>query len=62
MKAHLWQPYLYTPWKFSVTGYNKTVRKVRQREIVEGFSYMALQGRIDLNNPEVEYCCFEECW
>jgi len=50
-----------TPWKFSVMGYNQTIKKARQREVVEGFSYMALQGRIDLNSPELELCCFEEC-
>jgi tRNA (guanine10-N2)-methyltransferase len=54
-------PYKDTSWKFIVTGYNQSVPKARQREVVEGFSYMALEGRIDLTNPELELWCFEEC-
>lgn len=44
-----------------VTGYNQSVPKARQREVVEGFSYMALEGRINLTQPELELWCFEEC-
>ncbi|KIJ49558.1 hypothetical protein M422DRAFT_161287 [Sphaerobolus stellatus SS14] len=60
-QCRLWQPHMQTPWKFSVTGYNQTIKKARQREVVEGFSYMALEGRIDMQNPELELCVFEEC-
>ncbi|KAF8495862.1 tRNA guanosine-2'-O-methyltransferase [Gautieria morchelliformis] len=59
-QAHLWAPYKETPWKFMVTGYRQSVPKTRQREVVEGFSYMALEGRIDLTQPELELWCFEE--
>lgn len=44
-----------------VTGYNQSVRKARQREVVESFSYMALEGRVDLREPVLELWCFEEC-
>lgn len=44
-----------------VTGYNRSVPKERQREVVEGFSYMGLNGRINLRDPELELWCFEEC-
>ncbi|GJJ06393.1 hypothetical protein Clacol_000584 [Clathrus columnatus] len=60
-KEHLWAPFQKnTTWKFSVTGYNQTIPKYRQRDVVEGFSYMALKGPVDLANPEQEFCCFEE--
>lgn len=58
---HLWKPYKQTPWKFVVTGYNQTIPKTRQRMVVEGFSYMALEGHIDLVRPELQLCVFEEC-
>lgn len=61
-QKHLWSSFENdTTWKFSVTGYNQTIPKRRQREVVERFSYMALKGSIDLANPEQEFCCFEEC-
>lgn len=60
-QAHLWTPYKDSSWKFMVIGYNQSVPKARQREVVESFSYMALEGRIDLIQPELELWCFEEC-
>ncbi|KAF8513155.1 tRNA guanosine-2'-O-methyltransferase [Hysterangium stoloniferum] len=60
VQNHLWEPYKHTSWKFVVTGYNQTIPKARQRTVVEGFSYMALEGRIDLERPELHLCVFEE--
>ncbi|KAF8578016.1 tRNA guanosine-2'-O-methyltransferase [Ramaria rubella] len=59
-QSHLWAPYTHTSWKIMVTGYNQSVPKARQREVVNSFSYMALQGRIDLTQPNLELWCFEE--
>lgn len=59
---HLWEKYITdTSFKFVVNGYNRTISKGRQREIIEDFAYMGFMGRIDLLSPEVTIGCFEEC-
>lgn len=59
---HLWDKYVPdTSFKFVVNGYNHSISKARQREVIEDFSYMGFMGRIDLLNPEVTMGCFEEC-
>jgi tRNA (guanine10-N2)-methyltransferase len=44
-----------------VNGYNHSISKARQREVIEDFSYMGFMGKIDLVNPEITLGCFEEC-
>jgi tRNA (guanine10-N2)-methyltransferase len=59
---HLWDKYVPdTSFKFAVNGYNHSISKSRQREVIESFSYMGFMGRIDLSSPEVTMGCFEEC-
>ena len=59
---HLWEKYIPdTSFKFNVTGFNHTIPQRRQRDVIESFSYMDLQGKIDLKNPEITMACFEEC-
>ena len=59
---HLWGKYVPdTSFKFVVNGYNHSISKARQRNVIEDFSYMGFMGRIDLLNPEVTMGCFEEC-
>ncbi|KAH9993243.1 tRNA guanosine-2'-O-methyltransferase [Russula vinacea] len=58
---HLWERYIpNTSFKFVVNGYNHSVSKARQRQVIEDFSYMGFMGTIDLLNPEVTLGCFEE--
>ncbi|KAH9979058.1 RNA methylase [Lactifluus volemus] len=58
---HLWDKYVpSTSFKFAVNGYNRSISKTRQREVIEGFAYMGLMGKIDLKRPEVTMGCFEE--
>jgi tRNA (guanine10-N2)-methyltransferase len=59
---HLWEKYISdTSFKFVVNGYNHSISKARQRQVIEDFSYMGFLGTIDLLNPEVTLGCFEEC-
>ena len=59
---HLWEKYVPdTSFKFVVNGYNHSISKSRQREVIESFSYMGFMGRIDLSSPEITMGCFEEC-
>ncbi|KAH9985810.1 tRNA guanosine-2'-O-methyltransferase [Russula compacta] len=58
---HLWEKYIPdTSFKFVVNGYNRSISKGRQREIIEDFAYMGFMGRIELLSPEVTIGCFEE--
>ena len=58
----LWEKYIpETSFKFVVNGYNHSISKARQREVIEDFSYMGFMGKIDLVNPEITMGCFEEC-
>jgi tRNA (guanine10-N2)-methyltransferase len=60
--AALWSRYIpNTSFKFLVTAYSHKILQTRQREIVESFSYMGLLGKIDMNDPEITFGCFEEC-
>ncbi|KAI9455436.1 tRNA guanosine-2'-O-methyltransferase [Lactarius psammicola] len=58
---NLWEKYIpETTFKFVVNGYNHSISKARQREVIEDFSYMGFMGKIDLINPEITMGCFEE--
>ena len=58
----LWEKYIpETSFKFVVNGYNHSISKARQREVIEDFSYMGFMGKIDLVDPEITIGCFEEC-
>ncbi|KAI0302743.1 tRNA guanosine-2'-O-methyltransferase [Russula brevipes] len=58
---HLWEKYVPdTSFKFVVNGYNHSISKARQRDVIEDFSYMGFMGRIDLQSPEITMGCFEE--
>lgn len=56
-----WSQYIPdTSFKFVIDGYNRSITQSRQREIINGFSYMAMLGKIDMNNPQIMFGCFEE--
>ncbi|TFY76840.1 hypothetical protein EWM64_g7171 [Hericium alpestre] len=49
-----------TSFKFFVAGFNQSIPQRRQKDVVESFSYMDFQGKIDMKNPELIMGCFEE--
>ncbi|KAH8982684.1 tRNA guanosine-2'-O-methyltransferase [Lactarius akahatsu] len=58
---NLWEKYIpETSFKFVVNGYNHSISKARQREVIEDFSYMGFMGKIDLVSPEITMGYFEE--
>ncbi|KAI9442618.1 tRNA guanosine-2'-O-methyltransferase [Lactarius indigo] len=58
---NLWEKYIpETSFKFVVNGYNHSISKARQRQVIEDFSYMGFMGKIDLANPEITMGYFEE--
>ena len=50
-----------TSFKLRVTAYNHRIPQTRAKQVVEDFSYMDLRGRIDMEQPEVTFVCYEEC-
>ncbi|KAN0135399.1 S-adenosyl-L-methionine-dependent methyltransferase [Lactarius tabidus] len=61
LSRNFWEKYIpETSFKFVVNGYNHSISKARQREVIEDFSYMGFMGKIDLVNPEITLGCFEE--
>ncbi|PFH46176.1 hypothetical protein AMATHDRAFT_77781 [Amanita thiersii Skay4041] len=57
----LWERFIPdTSFKFIVSAYNHTIPQARQTEIIESFSYMDFQGKIDMKNPDNIIGCFEE--
>ncbi|KAG7098852.1 hypothetical protein E1B28_000755 [Marasmius oreades] len=58
---HLWSRFIAdTSFKFAVSAYNHKIPQVRQKEIVESFSYMGFLGKIDMKTPDIVMGCFEE--
>ena len=61
-RSHLWEKYIEdTSFKFLVTAFNHTIPQWRQKDVVESFSYMDFQGKIDMKNPDITLTVFEEC-
>ncbi|KAI0762102.1 tRNA guanosine-2'-O-methyltransferase [Trametes elegans] len=60
-RAPQWEKYAAgTSFKFMVTAFNHTIPQWRQKDVVESFSYMDFQGKIEMKNPEITLACFEE--
>lgn len=58
----LWERYIdNTSFRFLVTSYQHKIPQARQKEVIEGFTYMGFLGKIDMKKPEVVLVCFEEC-
>ncbi|KAH9942477.1 tRNA guanosine-2'-O-methyltransferase [Epithele typhae] len=52
--------YVDTSFKFLITAFNHTIPQWRQTIVVESFSYMDFQGKIEMKNPEITLAVFEE--
>ncbi|KAH9159847.1 hypothetical protein EDB89DRAFT_2082906 [Lactarius sanguifluus] len=51
---NLWGKYIpETFFKFVVNGYNHSISKARQRQVIEDFSYMWFMGKVDLVSTEI---------
>ncbi|EKM54553.1 uncharacterized protein PHACADRAFT_196984 [Phanerochaete carnosa HHB-10118-sp] len=60
--GHRWAKYVQeTSFKFKVEAYNHSIPQYRQKEVVESFAWMDFLGEINMRNPEITLCVFEEC-
>ncbi|WRT63816.1 uncharacterized protein IL334_000741 [Kwoniella shivajii] len=62
MSQHLdiLQPYRQKSFKFTLEGVNHRVIESRIRDTVESFAYTALEGKIQMKNPDVEFVIYED--
>ncbi|KIY44384.1 tRNA guanosine-2'-O-methyltransferase [Fistulina hepatica ATCC 64428] len=57
----LWERFIPdASFKFTISSFNHSISQTRQQKIVESFSYMNLQGKIDMISPQITFGCFEE--
>lgn len=55
-----WDTYKQTSFRFSVDAFQGKRSTSAQRELINGFRYMDLKGPIDLKNPDLHLCIFED--
>ena len=55
-----WEAYLQSSFRFTIDAYCGKRTTAEQRDIVEGFQYLAFQGPIKMKNPDDEFMVFEE--
>ncbi|KAL7276354.1 hypothetical protein RUND412_000657 [Rhizina undulata] len=58
--SHLGPSCMNKSFKFDVECFNGKQTAESQVSIIESFSYLGLNGRIKLKNPEISFCVFEE--
>lgn len=56
----VWSRYKASSFKFSLDSYCGKRSPTEQREIIDSFRYLGLEGPIRMQNPEVEFSVFEE--
>ena len=58
----LWRPHVgSTSFKFTISAFNNTIDKPRQRQIIESFGWMGYRGPVFLKNPDIAICV-DEVW
>ncbi|KAK3066542.1 hypothetical protein LTS18_001653, partial [Coniosporium uncinatum] len=56
----IWPGYVNSSFRFYVDCYQAKRSSSAQRELIEAFSFMGLEGPIIMNDPELEFCIFED--
>jgi tRNA (guanine10-N2)-methyltransferase len=57
--SHKWPSYKTCSFRFSIHGYRGKRSASVQRDLIESFSYLHLEGPIAMKNPDVEFHIFE---
>ncbi|RPA99316.1 tRNA guanosine-2'-O-methyltransferase [Choiromyces venosus 120613-1] len=57
---HLWPSCMSRSFKFEVECYNGKRKQSVQREIIEGFAYLGLDGAIKMRDPDTTFTVLEE--
>ncbi|WVN89225.1 uncharacterized protein L203_104443 [Cryptococcus depauperatus CBS 7841] len=57
---HVLDPYINSSFKFIIESAHHRILESRQVETINSFKYTGLQGKIDLENPNVEFIVYED--
>ncbi|KAI8869203.1 tRNA guanosine-2'-O-methyltransferase [Ramicandelaber brevisporus] len=57
---HYWPKYMQSSFKFIVDSFGQSYSAQKQRDIINRFAFLPFQGKIDLKNPNVEFCVFHD--
>jgi tRNA (guanine10-N2)-methyltransferase len=57
---HLWSSYKSRSFKFTIDGYLGKRSSVEQRELIDSFSYLGFDGKIEMNYPFATFTIFED--
>jgi tRNA (guanine10-N2)-methyltransferase len=57
---HLWHLYKKSTFKFSVDPFQGSRSITEQTKLIDGFRFLAFEGRVRMKNPEQEFCLLEE--
>lgn len=55
-----WEDYMEASFRFSIHGYQGKRTNQQQKDIINGFSYMAFRGPIKMRGADHEFCVHEE--
>lgn len=58
--ASLWKQHLHASFRFEVDSFQGSHPVVKQREIIESFSYTKFEGAIRMNSPDNQFVVFED--
>lgn len=58
--AHLWAQHSQDSWKFQIDSFQGTRSARQQRDIIETFAYLPLQGPIQMRDPDQAYVVLEQ--
>lgn len=60
-RRELFDPDMDKSFRITVECVNNRALNKRARDIINGFAWTGLRGKIELENPEVEFVVLEDC-
>lgn len=57
---HRWEAFKHVSFRFMVKHFAAKRTSEEKRDIIQGFTYLGLEGPIRLKNPDEEFCVFED--
>ncbi|KAJ1955224.1 hypothetical protein EC988_002000 [Linderina pennispora] len=55
-----WADYHQSSFKFTVGGFGKSLTTKEQISVIESFSFLGFEGKIEMRNPDVEFAVLED--
>lgn len=58
--SHLWSSYLHTSFRFDIQSFNGHRSNKQRVKIIESFSYLGFEGKIEMRHPQASFVVFED--